>query len=112
MVSQLVKEKDFAQTVVEYAKLCGWTVFFTQNSRTRCPSCGEIVSHGGGRPAGEPDLRLIKGPRMVWAELKSATGQPTPTQVEVLEYLQVNGHEAYLWRPENWSEIEVTLGGG
>ena len=95
---QLVKEKEFAQTVVEYAKLQGWVVFRTWNSL-----------HS---PAGEPDLRLVKGSRVVWAELKSATGQPTPTQVEVLEYLQVNGHEAYLWRPENWSEIEVTLGGG
>ena len=62
-------------------------------------------------PAGEPDLRLIRPPRVVFAELKSDRGQPTKRQQIVLGMLrQCSGVETYLWRPSDWESIEKVLG--
>ena len=64
-------EKDFQAAVRDYAQLRGWRVFCTWDSR-----------HS---PAGEPDLRMARPPRVVFAELKTATGKVSDTQEHVLE---------------------------
>ena len=81
-VSRHDTEKQFSQTVVEYARLMGWTVFRTWSS---------IHS-----PYGEPDLRMVRPPRVVLAELKRDDGKVTPKQYEALElYRRCPGVETY-----------------
>ena len=91
-IDQSMTEKQFSQTVVEYARLMGWTVFRTWSS---------IHS-----PYGEPDLRMVRPPRVVLVELKRDDGKVTPKQYEALElYRRCPGVETYLWRPSDWDEI-------
>lgn len=67
-------------------------------------------------PAGYPDLTLVRVPnrsspasRVIYAELKSHKGAPTPTQVEWLETLSMCGLETYLWRPADYDEVATIL---
>ena len=97
ILNQQVTEKDFLQQVAHLAELCGWTYSFTW-----------LSIHS---PGGFSDLWMIRE-RLVIAELKSETGQPTEAQWEWLMLLQQAGYEAYLWRPSDWhTEIVPVLQG-
>lgn len=89
-------ERDFRQQVVQLAQLRGWYVYWTWTS---------IHS-----PAGFPDLVLCRPPRLVIAELKTATGKATLAQQEWLAALGAcTGVEAHLWRPDDWALVDATL---
>ena len=89
-------EKRFMAQVVEYARLAGWLVYHTHDSRRSC--------------AGFPDLLLVRGATILAAELKVGTKRPTAEQQAWLEALEAAGVPAYLWRPADWPEIERVLG--
>lgn len=89
-------ERDFQAMVVEIAQLLGWTTYHTFDSRRS--------------DAGFPDLVLVRGDRLVFAELKSATGRVSAAQAAWLDQLRVvPGVEVFLWRPADWPTIEATL---
>ena len=91
-----VYEKDFQRAIEEYAQLCGWAYYQTYDSRRS--------------NAGFPDLTLVRGNRLIFAELKSPRGKVRPAQVEWLARLdQVPAVEVYLWRPSDWPDIEKLL---
>jgi len=91
-------EKEFMQQVRDLAKLCGWLTYHTYDSRRS--------------PEGFPDLVLVRGNQMVFAELKSERGKVRPEQRMWLDALEkVCDVEVYLWRPHNWDEIVERLGG-
>jgi len=91
-----LRERDFLQTVREYARLMGWEDYHTWHSL-----------HS---PAGFPDLVLVCPPRVVFAELKVAGRRATRAQERWLSLLrQCPGVEVYLWTPEDWTEIEKVL---
>lgn len=80
--------------VIPMAKRFGWLCYFTYRS-TRSP-------------AGFPDLVLCRE-RVIYAELKSADGEVTAEQHKWLTALSAAGQECYVWRPEDWAEIERIL---
>ena len=86
-----MREKVFQQAVVTLAKLNGWLVYHTHDSRKSEP--------------GFPDLVLVH-PRgqCLFVELKSETGKITKAQGAWLEaLLGVKGRpRTYLWRPADW----------
>ena len=89
-------EKDFSQAVVDLAKGCGWKVFMTWNSK-----------HS---PPGDLDLRMVRPPRYLVAELKVKKNKPTEDQAETLILLsQCPGVETYLWYPRDWDALEKVL---
>jgi hypothetical protein len=91
-----VTEKDFAQCVVDLAHLHGWFVYRAWTS---------IHS-----PAGWPDLTMVRGERLVAAELKREGKQPTPAQRRWLDALgAVPSIEVFVWRPSDWAEIVEVL---
>lgn len=91
-----MSEHVFMGQVVQFARLCGWRVYHTHDSRRSEP--------------GYPDLSMVRRGRHVYAELKSASGKPTAAQVEWLDLLRAcPGHEVYLWRPCDWDEIQRVL---
>ena len=51
---------------------------------------------------GFPDLVLVRGKRVLWRELKPASGSPTPAQREWLDRLTAAGQDADIWRPGDW----------
>jgi len=87
----------FQAKVIAYAQAGDWWVYHTHRSDRSEP--------------GFPDLVLIHRtePRIVYAELKRIGGQPTYAQWWVLMRLQELGHEAYLWRPDDWDTVVEVL---
>ena len=91
-------ENDLRDAVRQYAELNGWLAYFTADSRRS--------------PPGFPDLCMVRGLRMVFAELKrDHREKPTDAQEAWLEALRGVGGpvEVYVWRPSDWPEIEATL---
>ena len=92
-------EKEFLQQVRDLAKLCGWLVYHTYDSRRS--------------PEGFPDLVLVRGNQIIFAELKSERGKARPEQRMWLDALEkVCNVEVHLWRPGDWNEIVERLGRG
>jgi hypothetical protein len=105
-VTLRIRETDFQSAVIEAAQFLGWRVAHFRAGRTangwRTPVAGD--------GAGFPDLVLVRGPRLVVAELKSHRGQVTSRQQLWLDDLvAVPGIEVHVWRPDDWTQIENTL---
>ncbi len=113
-------EAQLERAVVDLAKFNGWLVYHTRNSR--------------GSEPGFPDLVLVRGARLVFAELKTGKGRVSPAQKVWLDALtgvadeaadraaSIDGEwgagdstefqthvEVATWRPSDWPEIERTL---
>jgi hypothetical protein len=89
-----LSEKAFLVQVTALAKLLGWLLYHTHDSRRSEP--------------GFPDLVLLRE-RVVWAELKTDAGRLTPAQAAWVEALRRAGQEVYLWRPGDWGQIQAVL---
>lgn len=90
-----MNEKQFQEAVIEYARLTGWLVYHTYDSRRSQP--------------GFPDLVMLKGRRSLYVELKSEKGKVTDNQKAWLAALREAGHMTIVWRPSDWPEIERLL---
>lgn len=88
-------EAAFQASVTDYATMTGWWWWHDQDSRRN--------------QEGFPDLLLMRGTRLVVAELKREGGKPTPVQVDVLGRFARCGAEVYLWRPSDWPDVEAVL---
>ncbi len=94
-LSRQVSEGEFMQQVIQLAKIMGWKVYHTQDSRKSVE--------------GFPDLVLLRRKRMIVAELKSLSGRTTNQQTEWLNAFRVAEVQTYLWTPDDWPEIEREL---
>lgn len=96
-IDEAKDEKAFMADVMKEARKRGWNlIYHTHDSRKSAK--------------GFPDLVMIRGPRLVFAELKSQTGKVEPEQQEWLDALMaVRGPWVFLWRPSNWPEIIKVL---
>jgi hypothetical protein len=90
-------EKQFQAQVVQLARLCGWRVYHTHDSRRCAP--------------GFPDLLLLRAGQFLAAELKTDRGRLTSEQATWLGAFREAGVPAYLWRPSDWPAIERVLAG-
>jgi hypothetical protein len=72
-----------------------WQVYHTRDSR--------------GSDPGFPDLVLVRQPRIIFAELKSAGGRMSAHQKLWLAALLGCPVEVYLWRPADRPDIEMIL---
>jgi hypothetical protein len=89
-------EKQLQRALTDALTLFGWRVFHPWTT-----------VHSA---AGYPDLTAVRGPRLLFVELKSATGTVTPAQHAWLHALGgvTQRPECYLWRPEDLDEaLEV-----
>lgn len=86
-----MSERDWQSLVVDFARLNGWWLYHTNNSLRSEP--------------GWPDLVLIRGCELVFAELKREDGKLRPAQARVLELLEATGAECAVWRPSD--EVRV-----
>ena len=91
-----ITERDLTGYVRDLAKLHGWRRYHTWTS---------IHS-----PAGFPDEILLRGERLVVAELKSSIGRVSTAQKEWLDaWSRIPGAEVYIWRPEHMDAIAEAL---
>jgi len=93
-----ITEKELRQSLVRAARGFGWRVYFTWSSM-----------HS---PAGFPDLCMVKGKRLVFAELKTETGRVSEDQTAWATDLVASGRcEYYLWRPADIEAAYLVLMG-
>lgn len=87
-------ETQFQVAVVELAILSGWRVMHIHDSRR-------------GLGAGYPDLTLLhrRTGRLLFAELKTATGRVSPEQQGWINDLRRGGHEVHVWRPADLADV-------
>ncbi len=105
MSGQRLSEHELQRGLLDLARLYGWRVFHVRPART---------GHGWRTPveadgAGFPDLVLVRD-RVVFAELKSATGRVRPAQAEWLAALAGAGAECHVWRPADLEDAAAVLG--
>ena len=92
-------ESAFQKRVTDLAEELGWEWMHIGR-------VGKYVPNGakGTLGSGWPDLTLIKGSRLVFAELKADSGALTVTQQLVMGRLALVA-ETYVWRPSDWPQI-------
>ena len=91
-----VTEANFLNQVTEAATYLGWRTYHTWQSK-----------HSA---VGFPDLVMVRPPRVIFAELKSAKGKLTPPQRDwVRDLYDCTGVACYIWRPEDWDAIVAIL---
>lgn len=100
-------ENDFMRQVMELAKLHDWKVAHFGSS-VRVVGKNRVFV-GDKDAAGFPDLIMVRGQRIIFAELKAPKGRLSETQVGWMLALQRAHDEAYVWRPDDWEEINHIL---
>lgn len=84
------------RTVIDAARVLGWEVYHTHDSRRSVP--------------GYPDLVLIRRDLQIVAELKrSRREKPTAEQTRWLKLYRGARVPAFLWTPEDWDDITRVL---
>ena len=87
-------EAQFQAQIIQLAKFYRWKIYHTHDSRKS--------------EAGWPDLTLVKGRKLIFAELKDGA-ELTAEQYFWLEALMQTGNEVYLWSPDMWPEIQEVI---
>lgn len=102
----VTSEADLSEFVKDYSRVMKWRrVHFRPlkraNDTWETPLEGDV---------GYPDWTLVRGDRLIFAELKSDTGRFTAGQPEWLDALRlVPGAEVYVWRPTDIDRIKAIL---
>ena len=101
VIARSMTEKQLQASVEELARLLGWLVYHTYDSRRSAPGFPDLVM------ARDRDRRLI------FAELKRERGRCTPDQEDWHNVINMAGTPAYVWRPSDWlsGRIERVLRG-
>src|SRR5262249_9597890 len=92
VLDRAITERAFQADVIAYALLRGWHPYHTHDSRRSQP--------------GFPDLVLVRGKRLLFAELKSMRGRLSAAQMDWMTRLVDAGHPVLVWRPSDWPSIE------
>ena len=92
-------EKEFQATVVEMAQAYGWLVNGVFEQRHYAKRLSK----------GYPDLTMVRGKRLIVAELKSEKGKVSEDQLLWATALRGCAVEYYLWRPSDIEQIEELL---
>lgn len=106
-LAERMTEREFQDAVVKLAQLLGYRVAHFRNARTTSGGHATPVAYDG---RGFPDLVLCRpGDRVIFAELKSQRGRLSDHQHAWIDDLTDAGIETYVWRPDDWDDLEQTL---
>lgn len=102
-----ITEAQWQYQVEQLAHLNGWRLFHAPDNRP-------VTARSGRRyvqniRAGFPDLVLVRGPRLLFVELKRETGRTTDEQNGWLTDLARASAEVYVWRPSDLAEVTAVL---
>ena len=103
-----MSEATWQEQLLDLAHLLGWKHLHVRRTIGRGKKWVTATN-----VIGWPDLSLWseRQQRIIFVELKSETGKPTPEQIEVLASLGKAGQEVYLWRPSDLEAAKVILQG-
>ena len=106
LMDSQITEADWQKTVIDYAHMQGWIVAHFRPARTE-KGWRTAVSADG---KGFPDLVLVRPPRVIFSEIKGATGELSYNQIPWWQALaQCPGIEYYVWRPRDWGTVQWVL---
>lgn len=91
-------EAEFSKRVVELARRRGWSYQRTVDGLW-------AASH----TSGFPDLTLVRGREVIFAELKTDRGHLSAAQSDLHEAWRKGGRRIRVWRPRDWADIEDAL---
>jgi len=102
-------EAQFQKQVTDLATRLGWSWLHIERmgndqGRWRTPTSGPLGT-------GWPDLVLVRGSSLIWAELKAQKGKLTGVQGDVLRILD-RVHPYYIWRPSDFNQVLEVLSNG
>lgn len=97
-------EGDFQAQIIELAHILGWEVLHVRRSIGKGQKWVTATSI-----VGWPDLFCYRRRQMFAAELKSAKGKVTDEQTHVLHGLGEAGLSVFVWRPDDWDQIQRVL---
>lgn len=89
-----ILEKEIQSAILDIARLFGWRVYHTFDSRKS--------------EAGFPDLVLVRD-RVIYAEVKRDGQRPRPSQIDWLNALSRAGAEVYVWTESDYDEVASVL---
>lgn len=103
-------EAAWQARVVKYAQKLGWLVAHFPRTNPE----GRWRTAVAADAKGYPDLTMVRGSRLIFAELKSDRGRLRPEQRVWLDRLGQAalaryGFEVYEWRPRDWHEVQRLL---
>ena len=105
-------EAGFQKTVISYARLRGFRVAHFRTARVQSAKgktfyATPVAADG----AGFPDLCMVRGQRVIFAELKTDRGVLSAEQKAWGELLVAVGGtvEYHVWRPRDWDRVREQL---
>lgn len=99
-----MNEEQLTTRILEAAITYGWLVTHFRPAWTGKGWRTPLQGHKG-----FPDLVLVKGERVIFAELKSLTGKLSRDQAIWLDRLRTAGAEVYVWDERDWPFILALL---
>ena len=105
-------EKDFQDTVLQWARLYQWRCFYIPDWMYRMAIASILRSRRKDRDwpdKGFPDLVLLKPGRLIVAELKSPKGRVEPEQKEWHDLFASVGIRVHIWKPTDIDDIILIL---
>ena len=113
MTPNLMSERVLKNTIVNFARNCGWLVHHDLPSQRANGSWATAVQGD----SGYPDLVLVHPgntaarlqAQIIYAELKTQRGKLTAGQQQWLDALQAAGQTAVVWRPSDLQDIFTKL---
>lgn len=111
-------EKELQGAVVELAQLLGYKVAHFRPARVTRGGKETYETPFAADGKGYPDLTMVRGRRLIFAEMKAAKGRVSEAQdswLDALARVADATHNVYcvVWKPEDWLDgtIERTLKG-
>lgn len=97
-----ITEREWQNQVHRLALGLGWKYYHAPDNRPVNGRIQKVI-------AGFPDLVLVKGNRLIFAELKRELGVVSEAQDVWLDALRATGAECYIWRPSQMREVMEIL---
>lgn len=88
-----MSEAQLMAAVIECAERLSWRVWHDNDSRRNNP--------------GLPDLILVRGPDLLFVELKTAHGKLRREQEAWIDELAGTYAEVHVWRPADWQNGRI-----
>lgn len=97
----ITSEREWMRTIGDALDYNGWRYIHHRPARRKS---GKWTTPTEGNSAkGFPDLVCVRPPRVLWIEVKTDRGRPTPEQTDWIDTLVASGQEAYVLHfPRDW----------
>lgn len=106
-----MSEAQLQEAVIDCAHTFGWLVAHFRPARVKRGGVEIYETPVAADGKGFPDLVMLRGPRAIAAELKSAAGTLKPRQEIWVDAFRLTQVETYVWEPSRWLDgtIEQVL---